>query len=180
MLNWILNNKEWVFSGIGVSILGAIIIVFSKKGSSGGVSQIGKTNISTSNSPGAHVTVQENDGKRRYNFYWGIIIFCASVAAFFTNPTEDAHMKIIQTGIFRDLKINEDVFYSSYMFFSEVIAYDKNGREIQLTSGMFGRVWKTALFNENLNKILNNNSFELKNYHPPTISETLVNHAKGK
>lgn len=25
MLDWIMNNKEWVFSGIGISLIGAII-----------------------------------------------------------------------------------------------------------------------------------------------------------
>jgi len=29
-MNWISRNKEWIFSGIGVAILGAIITLFSK------------------------------------------------------------------------------------------------------------------------------------------------------
>lgn len=31
IIEWIINNKEWVFSGIGVSILSIIITLFKKK-----------------------------------------------------------------------------------------------------------------------------------------------------
>lgn len=30
-MNWIINNAEWIFSGIGVSILGIILGFFIKK-----------------------------------------------------------------------------------------------------------------------------------------------------
>ena len=31
-MEWIIENKEWVFSGIGVFIIGLIISVFTKNG----------------------------------------------------------------------------------------------------------------------------------------------------
>lgn len=30
-MNWIIENKEWIFSGIGVFILGFIFTIFKKK-----------------------------------------------------------------------------------------------------------------------------------------------------
>lgn len=35
MIEWILNNKEWVFSGVGVAILVALLTLLKRKNNSG-------------------------------------------------------------------------------------------------------------------------------------------------
>lgn len=46
-MNWILENKEWIFSGIGVAIIGYLIKLFMKKRSS--KKQINKNNSKNTN-----------------------------------------------------------------------------------------------------------------------------------
>lgn len=31
-MDWIVENKEWIFSGIGVFVLGLVISIFARKG----------------------------------------------------------------------------------------------------------------------------------------------------
>lgn len=45
MLEWILNNKDWLFSGIGVSIISVLFIMFKKKGGQNINSGNNSTNI---------------------------------------------------------------------------------------------------------------------------------------
>ncbi|MCK5762911.1 MAG: hypothetical protein KAH05_02210 [Clostridiales bacterium] len=35
MIEWILNNKEWVFSGVGVAIVVTLLAVLKRKNNSG-------------------------------------------------------------------------------------------------------------------------------------------------
>lgn len=63
MLDWIINNKDWIFSGIGVFVLGGIIalakLISKKNKDSAIISQKQKNGEHSTNS---QIAVQNNFG----------------------------------------------------------------------------------------------------------------------
>jgi len=60
-MDWIIDNKEWIFSGIGVFVLGLIITVVRKKNSKK-ISQKQKSgNNSTNIQVGGNVEINKKD-----------------------------------------------------------------------------------------------------------------------
>ncbi len=60
-MEWIWNNKEWVFSGIGVFIIGLIITLFIKKNSKKITQKQKSGNNSTNFQIGGNVEINKKD-----------------------------------------------------------------------------------------------------------------------
>lgn len=59
-MQWILNNKEWLFSGIGVLVLSAIMgLIFRKKSASKQIQKSG--NNSTNYQAAGNITIKAKD-----------------------------------------------------------------------------------------------------------------------
>lgn len=64
--NWLAQNKEWLFSGAGLVVLGKLITLFFRKKSAGGVSQKAKaTHGSTVIQVGRDFHSGGNDGSQQ-------------------------------------------------------------------------------------------------------------------
>ncbi|SEO63201.1 hypothetical protein SAMN05192574_11051 [Mucilaginibacter gossypiicola] len=48
-MSWVLNNKEWIFSGIGVFTLGLLITIFQKSTKSKSIKQSQKSGSNSTN-----------------------------------------------------------------------------------------------------------------------------------
>ncbi|HZH60697.1 MAG TPA: hypothetical protein VEY70_14210 [Metabacillus sp.] len=61
-MEWIMENKEWVFSGIGVFILSTIVTLMVRKSSNNQKQKVG--NNSTGIQVGRDLKIGEKDGKK--------------------------------------------------------------------------------------------------------------------
>jgi len=62
MINWLINNKEWIFGGIGIAIISVIlgVIKFIIKSKNDGSTKIIQKQHNGCNSKGTQIGIQNN------------------------------------------------------------------------------------------------------------------------
>jgi len=170
MIDWLVQNKEWMFSGLAIAIPVAFFgWVRNKKKPQNTTQQQVTGNNSVNNQVGnnqytAHdgskIYIKEQNDEKRIEFIRdmiiGVLAIIFTAIAFFTNPKAEVHVMHIARGPFVSYKLDHDFFYENNFVYSRLYVVTKENEKVYFTWGVFSKVIETSNYQYNLQRLGSN------------------------